>query len=78
MSEHKEDRPTDAPFGPEEAERIMQDAREEHELFCPRCGGPLQIGSSASPTTSQFTVFLVRCPTCRRAVFHGTYRPTKG
>ena len=73
MSDDRDQRPTDAPFGPEEAEQIIAAVQREVSVDCPRCGGPLQMGPPAGPTISQFTVFLIRCPACRRAVFHGKY-----
>ena len=77
----QESRPTDAPFGPEESELILDAIRRgEKPLLCPRCGGPLETPPPARPTQSLFRVFLVRCPECRRAVFHGEYlrRSTTG
>ncbi len=73
MSDEHEQRPTDAPYGPEEAELILDALRRGVKLECPRCHGPLESPPPASPTVSMFRVFLVRCPACRRAVFHGEY-----
>ena len=69
MTEH---RPTDAPYGPEESAAILEALHGGGTLACPRCGGPLE---KAAPATNQslFTVFLVRCPSCQRAVFAGEY-----
>jgi hypothetical protein len=69
MTEH---RPTDAPYGPEESAAIMKALHEHAPLVCPRCQGPLE---QAPPVANQslFTVFLVRCPRCQRAVFAGEY-----
>jgi hypothetical protein len=73
MSDELEQRPTDAPFGPDEADRIIAALRDGRALECPRCHGKLDKGPPSSPTSSQFRVYLVRCPECRRAVFHGEY-----
>jgi endogenous inhibitor of DNA gyrase (YacG/DUF329 family) len=74
MSDH-EPRPTDAPFGAEEAEGILRAMSGGTTPPCPRCGGALQRSPPADPTASLFRVSLVRCPNCRRAVFHGFYPP---
>ena len=71
MSEH-ELRPTDAPFGPEESQTIIAALRRGEHPPCPRCGGPLE-SPPVSATNSSFQLSLCRCPTCRRAVFHGEY-----
>ena len=70
MTDHRD---TDAPFGPDEADAIIAAIHSDGELTCPRCKGPLVKGTPASATGSMFTVYLVRCPTCRRAVFAGEY-----
>jgi DNA-directed RNA polymerase subunit RPC12/RpoP len=62
-------RDTDAPFGPEEADRILAALARREDLACPRCGGPLEHAGSDVKTASQLSVHLVRCPNCRRAVF---------
>ena len=72
MSE-QEPRPTDAPFGADESERIVAAIHRGEKPNCPRCGGALELAPPASPTRSLFQVYLVRCPACRRAVFHGEY-----
>ena len=76
----QEQRPTDAPFGPEESELILSAIQRGEKPSCPRCGGPLEQPPPPRPTQSLFRVFLVRCPECRRAVFHGEYlrRSTTG
>jgi hypothetical protein len=73
MSDEHGQRPTDAPFGPEETEAILAGLRHGEMPECPRCHGRLEKGPPSSATVSQFRVFLVRCPVCRRAVFHGEY-----
>ena len=75
MSDH-EARPTDAPFGAEEAEGILQAMAGGTTPPCPRCGGPLERVRPTESTKSMFRVSLVRCPDCRRAVFHGSYGPS--
>ena len=65
------DRLTDAPYDPQESDAIIQELKNDRPLVCPRCAGPLQKGEST--TTSNFSVFIVRCPTCRRAIFAGEY-----
>ena len=71
------DRLTDAPYGPEEADAIIAELQAGRPLVCPRCAGVLQTGESTT-TISLFSVFIVRCPTCRRAIFAGEYyRKTK-
>ena len=69
----QEQRPTDAPFGPEESEQIVAAIHQGAKPTCPRCGTLLESPPPASPTQSLFRVYLVRCPACRRAVFHGEY-----
>ena len=69
MTEHRD---TDAPYGPEESAAIIDAIHSGGALVCPRCGGPLEKGTPAT-NKSLFTVFIVRCPTCRRAVFAGEY-----
>jgi hypothetical protein len=66
-------RDTDAPYGREESIGIVADLRAGRPLVCPRCKGTLEKGPPASPTSSLFSVVIVRCPTCRRAVFAGEY-----
>lgn len=73
MSE-QEPRGTDAPYGPEETKAILQQVKDGATGTCPRCGGALEMGPPLRPSTpSLFTVVMVRCPTCRRAVFAGEY-----
>jgi DNA-directed RNA polymerase subunit RPC12/RpoP len=72
MSEH-EQRDTDAPFGPEEADAILALVHAGSPLTCPRCAGRLVSGTPTRRSASMFTVFSIRCPTCRRAVFAGEY-----
>ena len=72
MSDH-EMRPTDAPFGAEEAEGILKAMEGGGTPPCPRCGGTLERSRPTASTASMFRVSLVRCPECRRAVFHGAY-----
>jgi len=62
-------RDTDAPFGPEEADAIRAQFGRTPELACPRCGGPLVAGEPVTGATGSFAVFAVRCPVCRRTVF---------
>ncbi len=64
-------RPTDAPYSAQESDAIIADLRAERAPTCPRCGGVLEKGEST--TSSHFSVFIVRCPTCRRALFAGEY-----
>jgi uncharacterized protein with PIN domain len=66
-------RPTDAPFGAEEAEGILKALAQGTTPPCPRCGGPLERSRPSELTKSMFRVSLVRCAGCRRAVFHGAY-----
>lgn len=72
MPQH-EHRDTDAPYGPEESDAIIADLQADRPLICPRCQGPLQRGASTATTVSLFSVYIVRCPTCRRAIFAGEY-----
>ncbi len=73
MSGEHDQRPTDAPYGPEESELILDALRRGEKPLCPRCRGALESAPPARPTKSMFQVFLVRCPGCRRAVFQGEY-----
>jgi len=72
MSDH-DVRPTDAPYGAEEAEGILKAIADGGNPPCPRCGGPLERSRPSEMTKSMFRVSLVRCPECRRAVFHAGY-----
>ena len=66
-------RGTDAPYGPEETKAILAAVKAGGLGVCPRCGGTLEHGPALKSTPSLFTVVMVRCPTCRRAVFAGEY-----
>jgi hypothetical protein len=67
------ERLTDAPYDPEESDAIIAELKADRPLVCPRCAGPLERGESTVTTISLFSVFIVRCPTCRRAIFAGEY-----
>ncbi|HEY2807039.1 MAG TPA: hypothetical protein VGI92_14365 [Gemmatimonadales bacterium] len=66
-------RVTDAPYGAEETRAIIAQVKDGATGKCPRCGGSLELGPPVKSTPSLFTVVMVRCPTCRRAVFAGEY-----
>jgi ssDNA-binding Zn-finger/Zn-ribbon topoisomerase 1 len=72
MADH-ETRPTDAPYGAEESEAILKAIAAGQDPPCPRCGGRLERSRPSEMTKSMFRVSLVRCPACRRAVFHAGY-----
>jgi hypothetical protein len=73
MGGQQDARGTDAPYGPDETRRILAEVQDGEPGKCPRCGGQLEHGPPADPTSSLFTVVMVRCPTCRRAVFAGKH-----
>ena len=72
MADH-DVRGTDAPYGPDETKAILAQIKEGGVGTCPRCGGALVHGEAVKSTPSLYTVVMVRCPTCRRAVFAGEY-----
>ncbi len=72
MSDH-DPRGTDAPYGPEETRAILAQVKDGGAGTCPRCGNALEHGPAVKTTPSLYTVVMVRCPTCRRAVFAGEY-----
>ncbi len=51
MSDH-ESRPTDAPYGAEEAEAILKAMATGQAPPCPRCGGALERMPPTPPTRS--------------------------
>ena len=69
-------RDTDAPFGPEEAEAIRRMLATGVRLECPRCREPLESGTPVAAGGSVLDIYMLKCPTCRRALFTSQLKPT--